>query len=233
MTASQSRPGVLNRIQFSGNTIKLVAIVAMVLDHVAWGFFDTYSNVGIVFHLIGRITAPVMCFMIAEGSEKTRNVNRYTLRLLIFAFVSDAPFMFFEENVYFHNVMFTLLFGLLLIRCWSATDSDILKLVFTFSFCFIAMVMRTDWDFIGVLLCLTFWLFRKNPRYQWISLLILTIVSAFRYRTFLQIGMLLSIPVIRFYSGERGKGGKFEKWFFYLFYPLQFIVLGFLRGANF
>ena len=52
------------------NQLKLIAIVAMTVDHIAWLLFPGYAAgaVPIVMHIIGRITCPVMCFFIAEGT---------------------------------------------------------------------------------------------------------------------------------------------------------------------
>ena len=67
------------------NQLKLIAIVAMTVDHIAWLLFPGYAAgaVPIVMHIIGRITCPVMCFFIAEGFHYTRDRKKYALRLII------------------------------------------------------------------------------------------------------------------------------------------------------
>ena len=64
------------------NQIKLLAILAMTIDHIAWLVFPGYSKppLALLMHLIGRMTCPIMCFFIAEGYYHTRDLNRYTLR---------------------------------------------------------------------------------------------------------------------------------------------------------
>ena len=84
----------------SGTTIKFIAIAAMLIDHIAWAFVPTYSVFGQIMHVIGRITASIMCFFVAEGYYYTKNVKKYVLRLAIFALISHVPFIFFEtENI--------------------------------------------------------------------------------------------------------------------------------------
>ena len=53
----------------NANTIKLIAILAMTVDHVAWLLFPGYPKdaLPVVMHIIGRLTCPIMCFFIAEG----------------------------------------------------------------------------------------------------------------------------------------------------------------------
>ena len=70
----------LNRTQ-----LKLIAICAMVCDHVAWGFVEFMSPLGQVMHVIGRLTIPIMCFFVAEGFRKTSNVKGYVTRMATFA----------------------------------------------------------------------------------------------------------------------------------------------------
>lgn len=47
------------------NQIKLLAILAMTIDHIAWLVFTGYSKapLALLMHLIGRMTCPIMCFL--------------------------------------------------------------------------------------------------------------------------------------------------------------------------
>ena len=67
----------------SSNAIKLIAIAAMTVDHIAWAVFPGYPKefLPLLMHLIGRITCPIMCYCIAEGYHYTRNIRKYTARL--------------------------------------------------------------------------------------------------------------------------------------------------------
>ena len=84
-----------NKKFLNSNAIKLIAIVAMTIDHIAWAVYPGYSTEpgAIVMHIIGRITCPIMCYCIAEGFHYTHDVKKYTLRLLIFALISHVPYM--------------------------------------------------------------------------------------------------------------------------------------------
>ncbi len=47
-----------------------------------------------------------------------------------------------------------------------------------------------------------------------------------------QLGVLLAIVLLYFYNGKRGGSEKFRtfnKWFFYVFYPLHMVILGVLK----
>ena len=76
--------------------IKLIAIVAMTIDHIAWTIYPGYAMnwKPELMHIIGRITMPTMCFFIAEGFFHTRNVNKYTFRMFLFALISHFAYVF-------------------------------------------------------------------------------------------------------------------------------------------
>ena len=61
--------------KMSSNTLKIIAITAMLTDHIAWAFVPSRSLLGQLMHIIGRLTAPIMCFLIAEGYHHTSNVK--------------------------------------------------------------------------------------------------------------------------------------------------------------
>lgn len=76
--------------KLNANQIKLIAIVAMTIDHLTWAFFPGTQAVWYVFalHVIERLTAPIMWFFIAEGCHYTRSTGEYTGRLFLFAVIS-------------------------------------------------------------------------------------------------------------------------------------------------
>ncbi|MGF7145933.1 hypothetical protein HNQ56_004381 [Anaerotaenia torta] len=102
-----------------GSTLKLIAIIVMLIDHTAATILDRIlqirgteslngtdiqasmnfliDNAGIytanlIMRLIGRIAFPIFCFLLVEGFKYTRNKWNYAIRLGIFALVSEIPF---------------------------------------------------------------------------------------------------------------------------------------------
>ena len=75
---------VLHPRGLCGNELKLLAILAMTVDHIAWSLFPGYSMhpLALLMHAIGRLTCPIMCYFIAEGYHYTRNFKKYALRRL-------------------------------------------------------------------------------------------------------------------------------------------------------
>ncbi len=232
--------------------LKSIAIIAMIIDHLGVMLVENTSGVGIVMRFIGRITAPVMFYFIAEGYHYTRNVNKYTLRLGLFAIISWIPFIYFTTgalpNAYtWHkfSIIYTLLLGLLAIRAWYEISSSIVKIIVIGAL--IILSRFGDWSYYGVVLPLIFAILHKNFRLQaamasvaiaysvlemFVMLWQMNIpMSIHNYRlVIIELGQFVPIGLLYFYNGQRGGGqGRLSKWFFYIIYPVHLIVLGVIR----
>ena len=106
-------PGLVYNIVMSSLTLKIIAVVTMLVDHVGFLFFPEEQ----IFRIIGRISFPLFAFLIAEGFIKTKDVKEYLKRLSIFAVISQVPFFFFERVAGLSgihlNILFTLALGVL------------------------------------------------------------------------------------------------------------------------
>lgn len=236
------------------NMIKLIAIVAMTLDHFTWMFFPGYpaEPLPVFLHIIGRITCPIMCYFIAEGYYYTRDVGKYTRRLFLFACLSHFAYVYasadfvdwrsFLPGYYgsFLNqtsVLWSLAWGLVMLRVADSEKiRDSLKPVVIVLICLIAV--PGDWSCIASLCILGFGTNRGNFRKQMLGMLFYVAIYAVVYffaidRVYglLQMAVIFSIPVLMLYNGQRGKNAavnRVMKWLFYLYYPLHLLVIGLL-----
>lgn len=230
----------------TGNLLKWIAIVCMLIDHLAWTFIPFDSPLGMAMHLIGRVTGPTMCFFIAEGYFRTRNVRKYALRLLVFAVLSWPCFSLFESGKLFTpelGMIWTLFWSLLALCACDRLQNPVLKILSVFACC--AFSILGDWPIFGVLYVLALGLnhplrggsFRKQV--LWFS--VVTVLMAMLEPVaaliafpgqltdallvaLLNLGVLLALPLLWRYNGQRG-GKPWMKWAFYIFYPLHLLVL--------
>lgn len=82
--------------KLNSNHLKIIAIIAMTIDHLADLLYPNMQNniVPIILHVIGRLTAPIMFFFICEGYHYTKNLKKYITRLFIFAIISHFAYCF-------------------------------------------------------------------------------------------------------------------------------------------
>lgn len=239
----------------NSNQLKLIAIIAMTVDHIAWAMFDGYPSalLPLVMHIIGRLTCPIMCYFIAEGYHYTRNINKYTFRLFAFAFVSHFAYIFASNDFvdfrsfipfYYGNflnqtsVMWSLAWGLVMLRIADSKNiKSIYKVLLVILICIITL--PSDWSCIAALCIMAIGTnrgdFRKQMSWMIFYVALYSLVYFFaidKVYGVLQMGVVLSIPVIAMYNGKRGKNpkiNKFMKWFFYIFYPVHLFVIGLIN----
>lgn len=88
----------MNKKGFNSFQLKIIALLFMTFDHIAY-FLSGILPVPNWFHLIGRISAPIFIFIVANGFQYTKNRVLYMRRLYIWSvFMSAGNFI---TNQYF------------------------------------------------------------------------------------------------------------------------------------
>lgn len=108
------------RNSLNRDVIKYIAMLTMLLNHIAHVFLVPGTFLYEVFVDMGYFTAITMCYFLVEGYGYTRSRRNYMLRLLAFAAISQLPFClaFTQEGILRFcgmNMMFTLLLCFLMI----------------------------------------------------------------------------------------------------------------------
>ncbi len=234
------------QLQFNANHLKMIAIIAMTVDHVSDllypGFPAEPAAIGL--HIIGRLTAPIMWFFVCEGYHYTHDVKKYMMRLGIFAVISHFAYCFafgidpvpFSTGIFNQtSVMYPLFIAVLVM--WMQENELPMKdwVKHVLIFVLIWSAFPADWSCIAVLSILAMYPRRGNLEAQmkvmFLYVALYAAVSFFfvsRAYALAQTGVLLVYPVLKLYNGEKGKT-KWMKWFFYLYYPAHLVVVGLLR----
>ena len=228
---------ILNR-----DVIKYVAMVTMLLNHIAHMFLTKGTMSYEVLEDIGFFTAPVMCFFLVEGYGYTRSKFHYGLRLFLFALLSQIPFQLAFGNKGL-NMIFTLLCCFLILVVMERVISPLLQIALC-----VLLTMATvvaDWPLVVPVLTImlangmgnrkklacgfgaTYLLFAmlNTQNYMlgegdWTP-------YAVGHAALSGLGILAAGAVVLFfYNGKRAqKGRNFAKWFFYIFYPAHLLAL--------
>lgn len=213
--------------------LKIIAIVAMLFDHISYIIFGEFS----IMNYIGRLAFPIFAFLIAEGYSHTSNLKKYFYRLFIFAIISQIPYMLFVSTFggsFVLNILFTLTLGLLTITVYEKANNKILGFIFVILSAIAAQLLHFDYGWFGISTIFIFHLFKKKKILASILFILVTFINYFykfilfldtRY-LFIILFVCLTLIPINLYNEKKGKNIKY---FLYIFYPLHLILLYFLN----
>jgi len=228
---------------FNRNALKYIAVIAMLIDHIGYFFVptmigDAINPLGFICRLIGRLTAPIMCYFLAEGFYYTRSKLKYGIRLFIFALISQGPFLYARGlawNTLEFNMIFNLFLCFIILVCYSKIENMVLKLLSIVLLLYLCTYC--DWSFIAPLWVLSFYVFRDYTREKFVlfsvvGLIFLSLSTnllftdlSMWYTSIWQFGIYMAIPLLLMYNGRKGNPHPINKWIFYLFYPLHLLVI--------
>ena len=239
----------------NSNSIKIIAIIAMTIDHIAWLLFPGYPReiIPIAMHIVGRITCPIMCYFVAEGYHHSKNIAKYTQRLFLFAVISHFAYIFSSESfvdwrsfIPFYygeilnqtSVMWPLAWGLVMLRvAFNEKIRENIKPVLIILICLITF--PSDWSCIASLCILAFGTNRGKFKTQMLWMVFYVALYAVVYFLALdnvygliQMAVVLAIPILAMYNGQRGSSKQMNqamKWLFYIYYPLHLFVIGWIQ----
>ena len=217
--------------------IKIIAITSMFIDHAGAVF-----ELDIWFRIIGRLAFPLFVYLIAEGCRHTKSMEKYLLRLGLFAIISEIPFdmALNQGNINFFantNIFYTLFLGVASVYAFQYLKSlpNRLYLILTPIPVLIAMIMAytfsSDYHYIGVLFI---FLTALANEYKYLRLSVIALFSFWLYypMLYMLISSLISIPIVAYANGKRGPSAKY---LFYIAYPghlllFSLIAMGFWRA---
>lgn len=217
--------------------LKIIACITMFIDHIGYVVFEEPSY----FNYIGRLAFPIFAFQISEGFTHTKDLKKYLIRLLIFALVSQIPFMLFTPIIsdeFSLNVIFTLLYGLISIIAYN--HNKLLGVIVALLLGSIAEITHCDYGLYGVAITFLFYAFRNYKSLLASGFLIATIINyAYRILIYWEYGIevfeyafnhylpyaictMLSILIILLYNKKKGPNTRY---LLYLFYPLHLLIV--------
>ena len=142
--------------------LKYFAILFMVIDHIGFMFYPEH----IEFRYIGRLAYPTFAFLIIYNYiYNTSNKEKYLYRIFFFALISEPFHYYFVEeifltNLYFANILFTLLIGLLIVHFFELKKYILLTITIVLT---IVIEQYLSYHIFGILIILSFYIgFKYN-----------------------------------------------------------------------
>ena len=190
----------------------------MLIDHIGAVLLPEY----VVLRCIGRLSFPIFCFLLTEGFFYTKNVEKYILRLALFAIVSEIPYdlAFMSKCFDFRrqNVFFTLCVGMIMMYAIRRTNNLTIKAIYLVLAMWGAQSLGGDYGYKGILLIAIYCFFRERKTVRIILGAMWNFIGSGAIQ---QFGMFAVIPILM-YSGEKGKSMKYV---FYVFYPVHLLII--------
>lgn len=218
----------------SRNQLKWIAIWSMVIDHIGY-LFVPQSTMPVLYHImrgIGRLSFPLICFLLVQGFIYTHSRGKYLARLWCFAVISEIPYdLVFSGKMVARsdqNVFFTLGIGIAVL--WGIAEAEkrivgvnrcAADLLIVFGGLGTAVLLQCDYSMCGILMITAFYV----CRYDFRTLLWLFPVICL-CQSWMELIAALALAPARLYSAERNQGKtRMPRGFFYWFYPIHLLVL--------
>lgn len=219
----------------------------MTWDHASKLFFLSSDNYVLrcFFVSFGSIAFPLFAYLFSDSLLKSRHREKLLLNLLVFALISELPFQALKAlsdglaptfSLGFSNMLFSFLYAAL---AWWGFEryKNLFPLLLA---ALISIITASDYNIYAVLMVFFCCYFKEGDRIKAMSGILFLcyffplaldlfnfgFVPEVFFPDFFRLAISqLSVLIIHFYNGERGKGLKY---LFYMYYPLHMSVLALL-----
>lgn len=212
--------------------LKWIAMFLMLVDHFAIIMQDLIPHdLYMTMRIIGRISFPIFVYYVVLGTKRTSNLKKYMGRLLIFATLSEvARRMFDVFKIPELNVIFSLLFYAVLY--FIITELKLTRWISIPVATILALIVGPyiEYGYFGISIFVVLHLISNmkemKPIYAFFIIPICFILTSPYGYTVQIFSAFAGILMFNGKLDERVFSKEFEKWAFYVIYPLQFIVFG-------
>ena len=242
------------KIGLTSNKLKTIAIISMLIDHIAYYFYYMMpSTIYLVCRILGRISMPIFVFLIVQGYLKTSNIKKYITRIFKYAIITQVLILIisifnttyiplYEVNVYeMLNILFSFALSLCLIyiidkrnKFFNSRIYDwIMKILVFTLITAIYIISNIDYKFIiptmSILMYLNEIVNNKGTKlskyiYSITLFLIIFILFIIQEEVVLKFSMFSAIFIL-LYNGQLGKQSIKLKRLFYYIFPIQHAIL--------
>ena len=209
----------------NSNTLKLIGVISMTLDHIGYFLFP-----GVVWlRIAGRIAFPIFAYFIAEGCRHTRRPARYLCTLAGVGMLCSAVTYFADGSLY-QCVLVTFSFSVALIlllrageknKLWYLPFAALLTACFLLFQVGVIPALSTDYGFCGIVTPVLAYVGRT--RTGSLCGLAAGLALIFSQVGGVQVFSFAALLLLAAYNGQRGRHRY--KAFFYIYYPAHVAVI--------
>ncbi len=216
---------------FSGNQLKMIALIAMTCDHVGLYLLPQYHFL----RIIGRLAFPLFAYMIAEGCRYTRNRKVYLRNILSLGILCQVVYLIAERSLY-QCILITFALSICFIyaidyaKKRKTAGSMVVATVVSLGIWFLSVplpeLLKTttdyeiDYGFWGILLPVVIYFAPHTYKVLATAIGLLPLCLSFGGE---QWYCYLTILLLMFYNGTRGKANM--KNLFYIYYPVHLVCI--------
>lgn len=225
----------------SNNTLKIIACVSMVFDHLGVYLFHD----AMWLRAIGRVAFPIFAFCLAEGCFYTKDRVKHLLVITIFGIIMQIV-TYLVANVMYLSIFISFAIAIFLIYLFDdmtkAIEEKKKGLIILSASVFTVLVIGLNfvahytqlfdaaYGYYGIMAPVVLYIAKKYLHdTKWcVACEVLLLAIMFVARTLIVhmpivLFSFISLPLILMYNGKRGKWNL--KYAFYLFYPLHIVII--------
>lgn len=203
----------MNKTENKSNTIKLLAIMFMLIDHIGAVFFPNQK----IFRIIGRLSFPLFAYQLTIGFKHTSDLEQYMLRLWLFSIVSQIPYVLLFKTTNL-NILFTLFLALFVLK-----EIEEENYYWILLGTLLAELLSMDYAAYGVLIVIYFYYFHDYKFKNILIFIAINIIYTIFNPSSPQFFSIFSLPLI--YLIDYLPEIRINKKTFYLFYPAHLTIL--------
>jgi hypothetical protein len=207
----------------SQNTIKIIATILMVIDHI--GFLVENP----LMRIIGRLSFPLFAWIFAINWQRKKknggNANKMIIRLLLFGALAQIPSLILFSSLKL-NILLSV--GLTAITFQQIQMRKEKLLVMGIGIT-IAQILNVDYGWFAIICPLL--MMSPVSKKWWFVWVLTNLLYASFAQSLIQLAAIFAPLIIMYHKPAKDqKPSEVEKRFFYYFYPLHLAALAALRG---
>lgn len=217
--------------------IKWIAMILMFIDHIGVTFKDYIStDTYLTLRAIGRLSFPLFVYFLVKGINRTSNIKRYICRIFMFGIITNIILFFFSSikeanmNVMISMTLYSLFFIVNYDKKYKKVFNKHLFIKYFLNIFLIFLIDFVEYSYSGFILFISLTYLNKIEVKTYFKKLLAVIsiglsVIIFPNANIQLYSMISGLLMFSSCLESRVFNSFIEKWFFYVFYPVQWLIL--------